>query len=130
MRVERRAPEAVADVLHRLPPRVQLGHHPVLGKVEEEKQSRAGGSHDSSARPMRRRLSDGVIRRRYHERVPAHGGAQALEGVGGAELGDDPVVAVPVDDGAVEVEHHHHAGGRRGRHQRRAADGRMVNGEG
>uniref|UniRef100_A0A0E0C499 Uncharacterized protein n=1 Tax=Oryza meridionalis TaxID=40149 RepID=A0A0E0C499_9ORYZ len=40
----------------------------------------------------------------------AHGGAEAAEGVGGAELGDDPVVAVPLDDGPVEVEHHHHPG--------------------
>jgi hypothetical protein len=43
-----------------------------------------------------------------HEGVPAHGGAEAAKGVGGAELGDDPVVAVPLDDGPVEVEHHHH----------------------
>lgn len=47
----------------------------------------------------------------YHERGPAHGGTQAVEGVGGAELGDDPVVAVPLDDGLVEVEHHHQGGG-------------------
>uniref|UniRef100_A0A0E0C497 Uncharacterized protein n=1 Tax=Oryza meridionalis TaxID=40149 RepID=A0A0E0C497_9ORYZ len=42
--------------------------------------------------------------------IDAHGGAEAAEGVGGAELGDDPVVAVPLDDGPVEVEHHHHPG--------------------
>jgi hypothetical protein len=61
----------------------------------------------------------------YHEGVPAHGGAQALEGVGGAELGDDPVVAVPIDDGPVEVEHHHHIGGGRG-HRRLATVSRFL----
>jgi hypothetical protein len=60
-------------------------------------------------------------RAHYHERVPAHGWEQALEGVGGAELGDDPFVAVPVDDGPVEVEYHHDGGGGRGRHTRRMA---------
>ena len=39
VRVERRAPEAVADVLWRLPPGVQLRHHPVL----EQKTNRNGG---------------------------------------------------------------------------------------
>jgi hypothetical protein len=35
VRVERRAPEAVADVLGRLPPGVELRHHPVLERETE-----------------------------------------------------------------------------------------------
>lgn len=60
----------------------------------------------------------------YHEGVPVHGGAQAVEGVGGPELGDDPVVAVPLDDGLVEVEQHHHGdGGGSGHLREETADG-------
>ena len=44
MRVEGRAHEAVTDVLRRLPPRMQLRHHPVLEKVEGES-SEGGGRH-------------------------------------------------------------------------------------
>jgi hypothetical protein len=60
----------------------------------------------------------------HHEGVPAHGGAQALEGVGGAELGDDPIVAVPLDDGPIEVEHHHDVCGSGG-HRRLATASRF-----
>lgn len=43
----------------------------------------------------------------HHERVPGHGGEELIEPIGEAQLVDDPVVAVAVDDRLVEVEEHH-----------------------
>ena len=42
----------------------------------------------------------------HHERIPRHCGKQAFEELGGAQVVDDPVVAVDVDDGLVEIENH------------------------
>lgn len=41
-----------------------------------------------------------------HERVPRHGREKTIEQFGGAELVDDPIIAIAVDNGLVEVEHH------------------------
>lgn len=43
-----------------------------------------------------------------HEGVPWESRAEAVEGLGGAHLLNNPPIAVEVNEGAVEVEHHHY----------------------
>ena len=46
----------------------------------------------------------------YHSGIPWHGFEQFIEELRAAEMVDDPVIAVAVDDGLVEVEHHNDVG--------------------